>query len=152
MAPADIHLPIDAFPRGRRIRLLIVDDSVVARSVLERIVTQDERFEVCEKLSNAADAVSYLSGHQVDVIMLDIEMPGQSGLAALPLILTKGRNAKIIMLSSNCDEGSAAAIEALAMGASDIMAKPGRRVFRSEEHTSELQSLMRISYAVFCLK
>src|SRR3546814_14751580 len=63
-APADIHLPIDAFPRGRRIRLLIVDDSVVARSVLERIVTQDERFEVCEKLSNAADAVSYLSGHQ----------------------------------------------------------------------------------------
>src|SRR3546814_7031860 len=114
MAPADIHLPIDAFPRGRRIRLLIVDDSVVARSVLERIVTQDERFEVCEKLSNAADAVSYLSGHQVDVIMLDIEMPGQSGLAALPLILTKGRN-------------------------------------RSEEHTSELQSLMRISYAVSCL-
>src|SRR3546814_10583932 len=115
--------------------------------------------------------------------MLDIEMPGQSGLAALPLILTKGRNAKIIMLSSNCDEGSAAAIEALAMGASDIMAKPGRSVFggqfpdllierllklgtqarwqsapsdappvRSEEHTSELQSLMRISYAVLCLQ
>src|SRR3546814_19846312 len=74
---------------------LFRSDSVVARSVLERIVTQDERFEVCEKLSNAADAVSYLSGHQVDVIMLDIEMPGQSGLAALPLILTKGRNAKI---------------------------------------------------------
>src|SRR3546814_6757791 len=131
--------------------------------------------------------------------MLDIEMPGQSGLAALPLILTKGRNAKIIMLSSNCDEGSAAAIEALAMGASDIMAKPGRSVFggqfpdllierllklgtqarwqsapsdappvalrkiesrtdlacigiRSEEHTSEIQSLMRISYAALCLK
>src|SRR3546814_2519835 len=53
------------------------------------------------------------------VIMLDIEMPGQSGLVALPLILTKGRNAKIIMLSSNCDEGSAAAIEALAMGRSE---------------------------------
>src|SRR3546814_2830039 len=30
--------------------------------------------------------------------------------------------------------------------------KPGRRQSRSEEHTSELQSLMRISYAVFCLK
>src|SRR3546814_10915362 len=29
---------------------------------------------------------------------------------------------------------------------------PGRLEFRSEEHTSELQSLMRISYAVFCLK
>src|SRR3546814_3383321 len=35
---------------------------------------------------------------------------------------------------------------------SDEAARPGRRTDRSEEHTSELQSLMRISYAVICLK
>src|SRR3546814_3382238 len=34
----------------------------------------------------------------------------------------------------------------------EVMANPARKKFRSEEHTSELQSLMRISYAVFCLK
>src|SRR3546814_6359974 len=33
-----------------------------------------------------------------------------------------------------------------------LRARPGRHALRSEEHTSELQSLMRISYAVFCLK
>src|SRR3546814_19063763 len=71
-------------------------------------------------------------------------MPGQSGLAALPLILTKGRNAKIIMLSSNCDEGSAAAIEALAMGASDIMAKPGRSVFGGQFHDLLIERLLKL--------
>src|SRR3546814_7685232 len=40
--------------------------------------------------------------------------------------------------------------EAGDVGAQDIVA--GGAIFRSEEHTSELQSLMRISYAVFCLK
>src|SRR3546814_2912404 len=34
----------------------------------------------------------------------------------------------------------------------DVLERPGPRRLRSEEHTSELQSLMRISYAVFCLK
>src|SRR3546814_1119743 len=45
-------------------------------------------------------------------------------------------------------------IGALANAGDDIVERPlfARRVKRSEEHTSELQSLMRISYAVFCLK
>src|SRR3546814_8709617 len=38
------------------------------------------------------------------------------------------------------------------MGGSPWLAAEGRLTYRSEEHTSELQSLMRISYAVFCLK
>src|SRR3546814_1413078 len=45
------------------------------------------------------------------------------------------------------------ALQALARGMEDAGVRLGRAVFaRSEEHTSELQSLMRISYAVFCLK
>src|SRR3546814_10280680 len=38
------------------------------------------------------------------------------------------------------------------MRSSSVSSQPGGKVLRSEEHTSELQSLMRISYAVFCLK
>lgn len=141
--------PVDSIDRGAnaaepRIRLLIVDDSVVARSVLERIVSQDSRFELCEKLASAADALTYLSTHPVDVIMLDIEMPGQSGLAALPEILQKGGNAKVIILSSNCDAGSAVAVEALAMGASDIMSKPGRSVFSGHFPEILIERLLRL--------
>lgn len=128
----------------RPIRLLIVDDSLVARSVFERIVTQDKRFQLCEKLPSAAAALAYLADHQVDVVMLDIEMPGQSGLAALPEILKQGGNAKVIILSSNCDEGSAAAVEALAMGASDIMSKPGRSAFSGQFAEILIERLLKL--------
>src|SRR3546814_4955668 len=43
-------------------------------------------------------------------------------------------------------------VSAVRIGGNDILALLGIRRSRSEEHTSELQSLMRISYAVFCLK
>ena len=144
MPPPVNRIASGADATERRIRLLIVDDSVVARSVLERIVSQDRRFELCEKLASAADALSFLSTHQVDVIMLDIEMPGQSGLAALPAILQKGGKAKVIILSSNCDEGSAVAVEALAMGASDIMSKPGRSVFNGHFPEILIERLLRL--------
>src|SRR3546814_19127786 len=45
MASADMYLPIDAFPRGRRIRLISVADSVVARTVLERRGPERKRTE-----------------------------------------------------------------------------------------------------------
>lgn len=128
----------------RCIRLLIVDDSIVARSVFERIVSKDKRFELCASLGSAADALAYLATHQVDVVMLDIEMPGQSGLAALPMILKLGGKAKVIILSSNCDEGSAAAVEALAIGASDIMSKPGRSVFGGHFPEMLIERLSRL--------
>src|SRR3546814_6486563 len=44
------------------------------------------------------------------------------------------------------------ALRVVGEGINAIMRKPGKGVLRSEEHTSELQSLMRTSYAVFCLK
>ena len=128
----------------RPIRLLIVDDSLVARSVFERIVTQNKQFELCEKLGSAAEAIAYLADHQVDVIMLDIEMPGQSGLMALPEILKQGGQAKVIILSSNCDEGSAAAVQALAIGASDIMAKPGRSAFNGQFPEMLIKRLLKL--------
>lgn len=138
LQPAGENVP------ARPIRLLIVDDSLVARSVFERIVTQDKRFQLCEKLASAAAAMAYLGDHQVDVVMLDIEMPGQSGLAALPEILKQGGNAKVIILSSNCDEGSAAAVEALAMGASDIMSKPGRSAFSGQFAEILIERLLKL--------
>lgn len=144
MSCSDPDSTCDPVPNARRIRLLIVDDSAVARSVFERIVTKDNRFELCEKLASAADALAYLANHKVDVIMLDIEMPGQSGLAALPAILEQGGHAKVIMLSRNCDEGSAAAIEALAMGASDIMSKPGRNAFGGQFSEILIERLLKL--------
>src|SRR3546814_2122718 len=52
-----------------------------------------------------------------------------NGIAALPHILERAQGARVLILSSNCIEGGPAAIEALALGASDTLAKPGRGSF-----------------------
>lgn len=130
----------------RPIRLLIVDDSVVARSVLERIIAQDRRFEVCEKVASAAAALDYLARRDVDIVVLDVEMPEQSGLAALPDILRRCRDAKVIILSGNCSDGSAAAVEALAMGASDVMSKPGSNAFGGQFSTQLIERLLKLGH------
>lgn len=119
----------DDLPVGRRVRVMLVDDSLVVRSILERIVEGTPGLQVCASVASAHDALAFLASEPVDVVVLDIEMPGMNGIDALPHILERAANARVLILSSNCVEGGPAAIEALALGASDTLAKPGRGSF-----------------------
>jgi two-component system, chemotaxis family, protein-glutamate methylesterase/glutaminase len=110
-------------------RVMLVDDSIVVRSITERIIEHAGGFDIVASVPGASDALAYLDRGGVDVIVLDIEMPGMSGLVALPQLLAKAGNARVIILSANCDEGGPAAIEALALGAADTLLKPGRGTF-----------------------
>jgi len=114
---------------GRSVRVMLVDDSLVVRSILERIVDQTPGLMICASVASAHEALAFLASEPVDVIVLDVEMPGMNGIDALPHILERAANARILILSSNCLEGGPAAIEALALGASDTLAKPGRGSF-----------------------
>jgi two-component system chemotaxis response regulator CheB len=105
--------------------VLIVDDSVVARAVIGRMIDATKRFAVVGSVSNAQAALAFLRTNQVAVILLDIEMPGVDGLTALPDMLAAGRGAKILVVSSSCDDGAVATIKALALGAADTLVKPG---------------------------
>lgn len=127
------------------VRVLIVDDSVVVRSVLDRIISAHPDFVVAYKASTAEQALAFLKGEKVDIVLLDVEMPGQSGLAALPAILRTGASAKAVILSGNCEEGSAAAVEALAIGASDILAKPGSGSFGDQFGRALLARIARLA-------
>jgi two-component system chemotaxis response regulator CheB len=124
-----LPLNSDPEPSARTVRVMLVDDSLVVRSILERIVDQRAGLEVCASVASAHDALVFLAREPVDVVVLDIEMPGMSGIDALPHILTRAAKARVLILSSNCVEGGPAAIEALALGASDTLAKPGRGSF-----------------------
>ena len=110
-------------------RVLLVDDSMVVRSVLERIIGTHAHFDICGSLGSAADAVTFLKTASVDVVILDVEMPDGSGLDALPDILYHGGDARVLVLSSSCEEGGPAALRALSLGACDTLAKPGRTSF-----------------------
>ncbi|MGE4323583.1 MAG: chemotaxis protein CheB [Sphingobium sp.] len=121
------------------LRTLIVDDSVVVRTVIARILDADPRFRVVHKSNSAEQALAYLETQDADLVLLDIELPGQSGLAALPAILRSGPRVKVAILSANCDAGSSLAVEALALGAGDILSKPGSGSFgeRFPQHLIE---------------
>jgi two-component system, chemotaxis family, protein-glutamate methylesterase/glutaminase len=111
------------------IRLLIVDDSSVARAVLGRMVAQHDEFEVVATAGCVEEAVDALRGVRVDVILLDIEMPGGSGLEGLPKILEEGQGARVLIVSSMAEEGAEVTVRALSLGATDTLPKPGTGAF-----------------------
>ena len=126
------------------IRLMIVDDSSVARALLSRMVTAQEGFSVVAAAASAAEARRVLRGISVDIILLDIEMPGGNGLEALPDILEAGRGARVLIVSSMAEDGAEVTVRALALGAADTMPKPGSGMFGSRFSDILAERLRRI--------
>ena len=106
------------------LRVMIVDDSIVARSVLQRMLDECPGFTVGGIARSADQALALLAETRVDIILLDVEMPGMDGLTALPAILTAGQGAHVVIVSSACADGAVATLHALALGASDTLLKP----------------------------
>jgi two-component system chemotaxis response regulator CheB len=137
-------------PRGADdppIRLLIVDDSSVARAVLTRIVAGQAGLEVAATAGNVDEALALLATINVDIILLDIEMPGGSGLERMPEVLRAGRGARVLIVSSLAEAGAEATVRALALGAADTMPKPTSGMFNgrfAEELDERLRRLGRV--------
>lgn len=134
-------------PQDRPIRLLIVDDSAVARAVFSRMVGGRPEFEIAATVPSADAALAVLARQRVDIILLDIEMPGQDGLTALPGLLQASRGARVLIVSSSADEGAAATVRALTLGAADTLAKPGASAFGGSFADTLSQKLIRIGHA-----
>ncbi len=104
-------------------KVLIVDDSRVMRSWLRAVLSADQRLNVVGEACDAVEARDYLKAHTADVLTLDIEMPGMSGLDFLTRLM-RARPMPVVMMSSLTAAGSDAAIQALSRGAIDCMVKP----------------------------
>lgn len=130
MAPALARRSAAEPPPRRNIRLMIVDDSMVARAVLSRMVELGGGIEISAVAGTAEDAVEALTHVSVDVILLDLEMPGAGGLSKLPEIIAAARGARVLVVSSLAEQGAAATVAALAQGAADTLLKPGTGRFQ----------------------
>lgn len=140
-------LPLPSSPRrlpNTAARVLIVDDSVVARTVMARLIEANGRFSVVSGVANAGAALQFLQRETVDFILLDIEMPGVDGLTALPDLLVAGKGAKVVIVSSSADEGGAAAIQALALGAAETLVKPGASGMANRFGTALVEKLEKL--------
>jgi two-component system chemotaxis response regulator CheB len=131
----------------RRIRLMIVDDSMVARAVLSRMIEADDLFEISAVAGTAEDAIEALRQVHVDVILLDLEMPGAGGLKMLPRIIEAGAGARVIIVSSLAEEGAQQTVAALAMGAADTLPKPGTGRFNGRFSEILLNKLKALGHA-----
>ncbi|WP_168797705.1 chemotaxis-specific protein-glutamate methyltransferase CheB [Aliishimia ponticola] len=104
-------------------RVMIVDDSRSIRRWLRFVLEQDERLEVVGEASCASEARRMLDHLQVDVMTLDVNMPGMSGLEFLSRLMIH-HPLPVVMVSALTEAGSREAIEALSLGAVDCIEKP----------------------------
>jgi len=109
---------------GRRIRVMIVDDAVVVRGLFSRWVEAEPDLQVVGSLRSAREALDQFERADPDVVVLDIEMPGLDGLAALPLLLAKKRDLAVIMASTLTRSNAEISLKAMALGATDYIPKP----------------------------
>ncbi len=106
------------------IRVMVVDDSAVIRMVITRILEEDPQVSVVATAGNGQIALDKLSGDDIDVVVLDIEMPVMDGLTALPKLLQAQPGIKIIMASTLSTRNADISIRALHAGAADYVPKP----------------------------
>lgn len=105
-------------------RVLIVDDSVVFRSQIKAALSAVPGLEIVGSAANGKLALAQLKQSPIDLMTLDLEMPEMNGLETLKEIRRLGLKVRVIMFSSMTQRGGEAALEALRLGADDVVAKP----------------------------
>ncbi len=110
------------------IKVLVVDDSALMRNLIGRIVESDPELTLVGKAMNGAFALKKLDTLEVDIIVLDLEMPEMNGIEFLRKRKEQGIDIPVIILSSVARRGAAVTLEALELGAADFIKKPSGSV------------------------
>jgi two-component system response regulator DevR len=98
-------------------RILLVDDHEVVRLGLKSLVERHPQFEVVGEAANAREALEQVMALKPDVVIMDIRLPGTSGIEACEQIVNQFPGTKVIMLTSYAeDEMLFSAIRAGASG------------------------------------
>src|SRR6266404_645578 len=111
------------FVAGKKIRVLVADDSAFMRKVLVSIIGADPQLEVAGEARDGRDCVAQSEALTPDVITMDINMPHMDGLQATEVIMSS-KPRPIVIVSSESREGADTTLKALELGAIDFVAKP----------------------------
>ncbi|HEX9935045.1 MAG TPA: response regulator, partial [bacterium] len=105
------------------IKVLVVDDSLLVRTVMTRVLETLPEFELVGTASNGKEALEMTARLCPDVITMDIEMPEMNGLEALALIMNQ-MPTPVVIMSSHSKPDTDLTIQALELGAVDFITKP----------------------------
>ena len=123
------------------IRVMLVDDSAIIRGLIAKMIATDPSILVTASVADGAQAVKRMAARDIDVIVLDIEMPVMDGLTALPKLIEADPNVKIVMASTLTERNADISLKALEAGAADfhmeIVDSPGAPSLRMNQNPHE---------------
>ncbi len=107
-------------------KVLIVDDSALMRRILSDIIALDDRFQVYDAVANGQEGMDIIleEPENVDVVLLDLNMPIMNGIEFLKELNKKGIDANVIIVSTNAKSDEKETILSLELGAFDFVTKP----------------------------
>ncbi len=131
------------------IRVMLVDDSTIVRGLMQRAFKTDPEIEVVASAANGQMALDLLKRNEVDVIVLDIEMPVMDGMTALPKLLKAAPGTHVIVASIYTHHNAEISMQALALGAADYIPKPSsQEADQSEDfYAALIAKIKALSYA-----
>lgn len=114
-----------------KIDVLIADDFPLIRTAIGDAISRDPDISLVAEASDGAEAIELARSHQPDVILMDVHMPGMSGLVALERIMAETPSARVLMLTAT--EKADVFLEAIASGAAGYLNKrmSGREIVQA---------------------
>lgn len=129
-----------------KLRVLVVDDSVVVRRLVSDALNADPELEVCGTASNGKLALDLMLQVAPDAVTLDVEMPELDGLSTLRELRKKWPRLPVVMLSALTEKGASVTLDCLSAGASGYVTKPtgaGNMAAAKEQVHSELAPMIK---------
>jgi len=111
-------------PDKPRLRVMIVDDSVVVRGLVARWLAEDGGFEVVGTAANGRAAIDLIERAAPDLVLLDLEMPEVDGFTALPKLLERRPGVSVVVISTLTQRNADVSLKCLSLGAVDYLPKP----------------------------
>lgn len=125
----------------KKIRVVVADDSSLARDLLRTFLESDEEIEIVGEARNGHEAVELARALKPDVITMDLEMPVMSGMQAIEEIMSS-KAAPILVVSSVADARNA--YEAVARGALEVIGKPEYDASAAAEFVARVKMLAKV--------
>ena len=105
----------------RTLQIMLVDDHAVVRAGYKRFIELDPALKVVAEASTGEEAYSKLESVRIDVLIMDLSMPGQGGFESLRRIMNRFPGQKVLIFSMH--ENASVANQALQLGASGYLTK-----------------------------
>ncbi len=106
---------------NKKIRILLVDDHAVVRAGYQMLLEQSDKLEIVAEASSGEEASKLFTDEDPDIVVMDLSLPGISGLEAIRRIIRKDPHAKVLVFTMH--EDTVFVDQALRAGARGYLSK-----------------------------